>query len=76
MNDAGELQGYRALATKVLAVSIVMPDVSTWTAYIDAVPGFYRHKEWQEVVEHGAKLPESVAAAIFPRIAAQYKYRR
>jgi len=56
---------YRALDSKVLAVA-VEGYVSDWSAYIGAVRGDNHDKEYLDVAEHGNKLPEKIARAIFP----------
>lgn len=56
-----------ALDCRVLAVAKVGED--GWRAYIGAVPGLNHDDEWEEVLRHGAKLPEAVALAIFPEFA-------
>jgi len=46
-----------------------------WTAYIGAVPGNCHEEEWEEVLHHGAKLPEKVAEVLFPEFATSFAWR-
>jgi hypothetical protein len=66
---------YQSLAVKVIAVASINEDVKDWAAYIDATPGENHAEEWQAVLDHGVKLPRSVAEALWPSIAASYKWR-
>ena len=59
------LTRYRALSSRVLVVATTRIECS-WAAYCDAVPGSVHRDEWQYVLDHGAKLDESVARALFP----------
>ncbi len=56
----------RALASKVLVVANTRVECA-WSAYCDAVPGMNHDHEVQPVLEHGSKLLEEVARALFPR---------
>jgi len=40
-----------------------------WSAYCGPVIGQNHGTEWQDVLDHGSKLPECVAVAIFPDLA-------
>lgn len=53
------------MSTKVLCVA-VEGSVGDWTAYIDAVEGESHSVEWQEVKDHGSKLPQEIAEILFP----------
>ena len=57
---------WRALDSRVLCVAVRRVE-GAWCAYIGAVPGENHVREYQDVQEHGAKLPESVALAVFPQ---------
>lgn len=58
------------LARRVMAVAVYDEKVGDWAAYVDAVPGHRHEEEWQEVVDHGLKLPKRVAEVLFPALAA------
>jgi hypothetical protein len=58
----------RALAMRVLAVARTRVEC-TWAAYIDAVPGLHHASETTSVLDHGAKLDEDLARALFPAFA-------
>ncbi len=53
---------YTQLGSHVLAVLTRRED--GWTVYVDAVPGHYHEREWQEVARSGDKQNETVAKAI------------
>lgn len=55
----------RALASRVLVVARTRIE-GTWAAYCDAVPGYDHDNEERAVLLRGDKLPERVAAALFP----------
>lgn len=55
----------RGLAQRVLAVAQTRIE-GAWSAYIDAVPGKRHDEESGAVLEHGQKLSEAVARAMFP----------
>ena len=46
-----------------------------WAAYIGAVEGNSHDEEWEDVLHHGAKLPEKVAVVLFPDFAEKYTWR-
>jgi len=46
-----------------------------WSAYIGAVAGDNHDLEWLEVLHHGSKLPEKVAAVLFPDFAEKFVWR-
>jgi hypothetical protein len=54
-----------ALATRVLTVATSRVE-GTWSAYVDAVPGYDHDREACDVAFHGDKLPEGVARALYP----------
>jgi len=56
----------RALAQHVLCVAHTRVE-GMWSAYCDAVPGYNHDNEYQEVLDHGDKLPVRIAEAIFPQ---------
>lgn len=56
---------YRALNSHVLAVA-VEGNHGDWSAYIGSVQGNKHEDEWQEVRDHGSKLPKEVAELLFP----------
>ena len=56
---------WKALASTVIAVACEGTN-KDWTAYIGGVQGKNHEKEWQEVAEHGAKLPQQIAEILFP----------
>jgi hypothetical protein len=65
----------RPLAMRVLAVAVVKHApgdrsgwFGDWSAYIDAVPGMDHRAEWPDVRDLGRKLPEGVAAILFPEV--------
>jgi len=60
-----KIADWRALDSRVLVVAVRRID--GWCAYIGAVPGESHERELQDVKDHGNKLPESIALAIFPR---------
>jgi len=66
---------YRALAMRVIATAVYNDDIGDWAAYIDAVPGQNHEHEFMEVAAHGEKLPQKVAAELFPQIATAYRWR-
>jgi len=55
----------RVLGSHVLAVAQTRIECA-WAAYVDAVPGWNHQAEEQHVLQHGDKLQESVARALFP----------
>lgn len=75
---------YRPLAMRVLAVAVISHagevaqeqlgegKLGFWAAYIDAVPGQRHDDEYEEVADHGDKLPQDVAELLFPAIAKKY----
>jgi hypothetical protein len=71
----GKLREWKSLATGVIAVASVTQDVGDWAGYIDAVPGVCHEEEWEAAMAHGEKLPQAVASAIWPHLAAAYKWR-
>lgn len=56
---------YTALSSRVIAVATTRIE-RAWAAYIDAVPGVNHAHEWKAVLKNGDKLPEKVAAVLFP----------
>ena len=54
------------LSQCVLAVAKTRIE-GAWSAYVDAVPGYYHEAEADAVMSRGAKLPEPVARAVFPQ---------
>ena len=54
-----------ALDSKVLVVAVPRIECA-WAAYIAAVPGQDHSDEAMAVWQHGTKLPEAVARAVFP----------
>ncbi len=56
----------RALSRRVLVVAHTRVECA-WCAYCDAVPGINHDREIQPVLDHGSKLLEGVARALFPR---------
>jgi hypothetical protein len=67
---------YVALAMNVIAVAKQGGRGDDWAAYIGAVPGKCHADEWKHVLEYGEKLPEKVAAVIFPEFAEAFIWRR
>jgi len=65
---------YVALASKVLAVA-VEGGIGDWAAYVGAVPGIDHDREWQDVKEHGTKLPQTIAEILFPKWKNTYVWR-
>jgi hypothetical protein len=59
-------QFYYPLNSRVLAVAQTRIECA-WSAYCDAVPGQNHRAEIDGVLNTGAKLPEHIARAIFPR---------
>jgi len=55
----------RALSMRVLVVARTRVECA-WAAYCDAVPGMNHVHEMADVLDHGDKLPEHVARALFP----------
>ena len=53
-----------ALARRVLAVALQHIE-GAWACYCDAVPGECHDDEVGAVLDHGTKLPEPVALALF-----------
>jgi len=53
-------------------------EIKDWACYIGAVEGINHEHEWQQVRDHGCKLPKSVAEALanifFPEFL-KLKYR-
>ena len=49
----------------VLAVALTRIE-GAWCAYIAPVPGQTHSEEYQAVLDHGEKLPEAVALALWP----------
>jgi len=64
-----------ALARNVLAVAHVWPAVGDFRVYLDAVPGRNHEHEAADVLDHGARVSEPVARAIFPRFDALTYWR-
>ena len=56
----------RGLSMCVLCVANTRIE-GMWSAYCDAVPGDCHKLEYDAVLANGAKLPEAIARAIFPR---------
>jgi len=66
--DPGNFKPYQrsyALATCVLVVATSRVE-GTWCAYCNDVPGRSHQHEIQGVLDHGDKLGEEVARAMFP----------
>jgi hypothetical protein len=66
--DPNNFQPYRrmhALSMRVLVVATSRVE-GAWCAYCDAVPGMTHSNEYQDVLDHGDKLGEEVARAMFP----------
>ena len=61
-----ELADWRALDSTVIVVAVKRIS-GEWCAYIKGVPGECHEKELQTVKNWGAKLPEKIALACFPR---------
>ena len=57
---------YHAIASNVLVAARTRIECA-WAAYVDAVPGYDHDQEWQAVLDHGSKLSEHVARAMFPQ---------
>ena len=57
-----------ALHHQILAVAVTRIE-EKWKAYVAPVAGINHDDEWKEVWQHGAQLPEDVAAALFPGFA-------
>ena len=55
----------RALAMRVLVVAQTRIEFA-WSAYCAAVAGYNHADEQHAVLDHGDKLPENVARALFP----------
>ncbi len=55
-----------ALSCNVLVVANTRVECA-WCAYCSAVRGYDHGLEQQAVLDHGDKLPERIARAIFPR---------
>jgi len=69
------LREYRPLDTKVIVVASQGGRGDDWAAYIGAVKGECHDQEWKDVLEHGTKLSQKIAEAIFPWWAKNYKWR-
>lgn len=54
-----------ALTSRVLVVATTRIECA-WVAYCDAVEGYNHDHEVEEVLKHGAKLPEAFARVLFP----------
>ena len=64
----GSWEPYRsrsALASRMLVVAAARVE-GAWVAHVEAVPGFDHSRELEHVLDHGTKLPESVALLLFP----------
>ena len=57
---------HKALSRCVMAVARTRVECK-WAAYIDAVPGMNHDNEYAAVLDHGDKLREDIARAIFPQ---------
>jgi hypothetical protein len=55
----------RALSSRVLVVARTRVECA-WNAYVDAVPGLDHRRERDAVLDHGAKLDETMARILFP----------
>ena len=64
-----------ALARDVLAVAHVFPAAGDFRVYIGAVPGKNHKEEIGPVLDHGTRMAESIARAIFPDFAALTYWR-
>ena len=64
---------HRALAARVLCAMTTRPD-GKWAAFVDAVPGMSHPREQARVLEHGQKLPESLARAVFAHVPEELPY--
>ena len=62
-----EIVDYRALDRKVLCVAVKRVE-GAWCAYIGAVAGNSHKDELDQVKRYGAKLPEDIALAVFPKL--------
>ena len=60
-------KGYRALHMHVL-VAMTTRIECAWAAYIGPVEGVNHDLEFEYVLDHGDKLPEEVARALFPSL--------
>ena len=65
----------KALARNVLSVAHIWPTAGDFRVYLDAVPGVCHEDEVEGVLDHGARVPEPIARAIFPRLAALTYWR-
>ena len=58
----------RALSSRVLVVARTRVECA-WAAYVDAVPGMDHRREREPVLDHGAKVDETLARVLFPEFA-------
>ena len=65
-----KITNYIALHNKIIVVQA--DRVDGWCAYIGPVPGKRHVDEIEQVKDHGTKLPEQIARAIFPDKGGQY----
>ncbi len=56
---------HRALHMNIIVAARTRIECA-WAAYIGPVPGMNHDNEYQAVLDHGSKLDEAVARAIFP----------
>ena len=66
---------WRVLDTRVIVVASQGGRGDDWAAYIGAVKGKCHAEEWEDVLDHGTKLPQEIAEAIFPYWAKNYTWR-
>ncbi len=67
------IQYYVTLSRQVVAVATTRVE-GAWSAYIGAVHGECHADEWRQVLNHGDKLGEEIAKAIFPQFAKEGPY--
>ena len=51
------------------------PNISSWSAFIDSVPGNKHDEEYKKVVGYGTSLPHDIAKLLFPDLELKYSWR-
>ena len=59
------MSNQRAIALDQHVLAVAHERVDGWCAYIKNVPGINHQQEAASVLQHGNKLPEHIAKAIF-----------
>lgn len=62
LNECGPLELYTQLSSRALAV--LVSNGTSFTVYVDGVPGLRHDLEWLEVRKHGQAQRERLARAI------------